>query len=44
MCEKAGNAGIKLMKISELEKLDRENKCYWSDKKLLEVYGSLDVA
>jgi hypothetical protein len=39
MCQEAVTAGLKIMTVGELRKLDREHPEYWSDEKLVEVYG-----
>ena len=39
MCDFAQIAGTKKMAVAELEKLGLESPQYWSDKKMLEIYG-----
>jgi len=43
MCDGAGSAGRKIMTIGQLQALpddgNREHQDYWSDKKMIEVYG-----
>ena len=40
MCDEAQMAGTIKMPISKLKKLGLEDKSYWSNEKLLEVYGT----
>jgi hypothetical protein len=40
MCDGAKNASTIKMQISELRALDLESERFWSDEKLVEVYGS----
>lgn len=42
MCDDAVSAGIKVMKVADLRKLDREHEEFWSDEKMIEVYGTAD--
>ena len=39
MCDYADSAGTKLLPIKELKKLNIEHEDYWSDEKMLEIYG-----
>lgn len=39
MCDNSCSAGTKLKTIAELKKLALENKEYWSNKKMKEIYG-----
>lgn len=39
MCEYARNADTIVLTAGELRELNLENEEYWSDKKMLDVYG-----
>jgi hypothetical protein len=41
MCDEARYATTKLVLKSELKKMKLEHPSYWSDKKLIEVYGQI---
>jgi hypothetical protein len=40
MCEYAQSAGLKILTIGELERLNIEHPKYWSDETLIEQYGN----
>lgn len=42
MCEEAGGAGLQIVTVADLRKLKREHEEYWSDKKLIQIYGDAD--
>lgn len=42
MCQDAQGAGLKILPVGELRKLAREHEDFWSDEKMLEVYGDTD--
>jgi hypothetical protein len=39
MCDSADIAGTTFKTIDELKKLNLEDESYWSDEKLIEIYG-----
>lgn len=39
MCDEAVTAGLKILTVADLRKLDREHEDYWSDETLIKVYG-----
>lgn len=39
MCDYADSAGTKLMTVKQLKKLNLEHEDYWSDEKMLQIYG-----
>lgn len=39
MCEDAGGAGLKILTVGDLRKLDRESSDYWTNEKMVEIYG-----
>ena len=39
MCDDARGAGLKILTVGDLRKLDREHEDYWSDEKMIEQYG-----
>ena len=39
MCDDAVQAGLKILTVGDLRKLDREHEDYWSDEKMINVYG-----
>jgi len=39
MCDEAQTAGLKVLTVGDLQKLDREHPENWSDEKMIEVYG-----
>ena len=39
MCEDARGAGLRILTVSDLRKLDREHEDFWSDEKMIEQYG-----
>jgi hypothetical protein len=41
MCDGARSAGLKVLTISELDKLGREHPDYWSDETMIEQYGDV---
>lgn len=41
MCGSAKGAATVIKPVSELRKLKLERSVYWSDKKLIEVYGEI---
>lgn len=43
MCDESRHAGTKLVRKSALRKLKLEHFSYWSNKKLIEVYGKLPI-
>jgi hypothetical protein len=40
MCDDAVTAGLKVLTIGDLKKLGREHPEYWSDEKLIQIYGT----
>lgn len=42
MCDDSRGAGLTILTVAELRKLDREHEEYWSDEKLIEIYGDAD--
>ena len=42
MCDEARNAGLVIKTVGELRALNREHESYWSDEKMLEIYGTTD--
>jgi hypothetical protein len=40
MCDEARAAGLVIKTVGELRSLDLEHESYWSDEKLLAVYGT----
>lgn len=43
LCQKSGGAGTVLIPVGILERLELEDRDYWSEEKLLEVYGTIDL-
>ena len=39
MCNDARHAGLKVLTIGELRKLNREHEGYWTNEKMIEIYG-----
>jgi hypothetical protein len=39
MCEDAISAGLRVLTVAQLRKLDLESKDFWTDEKMIEVYG-----
>ena len=42
MCDEARTAGLVIKQVGELRALNREHESYWSDEKMLEIYGTTD--
>ena len=42
MCDQSQHAGTIIKPVHELRKLNLEHESYWSDKKMLEIYGERD--
>lgn len=42
MCDAAQSAGLKIMTVGELLKIDRESSDYWTDEAMIEQYGDAD--
>jgi hypothetical protein len=38
-CDDAVGADLKIMTVGDLRKLNREHEDYWTDEKMIEVYG-----
>lgn len=41
MCDEAVTAGLKILTVADLRRLDREHEEYWTDEKLIQVYGEV---
>lgn len=39
MCDDAIGAGLKILTVGDLKKLKRESSDYWTDGKMIEIYG-----
>ena len=39
MCDDAQGAGLKILTVAELRKLKREHRDFWTDAKMIEIYG-----
>jgi len=39
MCEASQNAGLTILTVEELRKINREHSDYWTDETMIEVYG-----
>jgi len=39
MCDNAVTADLKILSVGDLRKIDREHEDFWSDEKMIEVYG-----
>lgn len=39
MCDAATEAGLKILTVHDLRMLDREHEDYWTDEKMIEIYG-----
>lgn len=42
VCDEASGAGLKILTVKDLRKLNLENEDFWTDKKMIEVYGDAD--
>jgi hypothetical protein len=42
MCDDAQSAGLKILQVNDLRKLDREHEDFWTDEKMIEQYGDAD--
>lgn len=42
MCDESSGAGLKILTVGELRGLGLENEEFWTDKKMIEVYGDAD--
>jgi len=39
MCDDSRGAGLKILTVGDLRKLNREHEDYWTDEKMIEQYG-----
>lgn len=39
MCDDAISAGLKLLSVRDCRKLNREHEDFWTDEKMIEIYG-----
>lgn len=42
MCDAAVDAGLRVLTVGDLRKLEREHEDYWSDKMMIEQYGDVE--
>lgn len=42
MCQESTTAGLKLLTIRDLKKLNREHEEHWSDATMIKIYGNAD--
>lgn len=39
MCQESAGAGLKILTVGDLRKLNLEHEDYWSDETLIKIYG-----